>query len=148
MFVGSNFERKFRDTKIFSDRCKLSQDLIAQFPECVPVIVERANDEKRLPLISKKQFLVPHEMTFSSFFLTIRKRVFSNDSSIGGAVSSPPNERRSSRNLGIWLYAGKTPITSPSSKMSEIYHLNKDIDGFLYLQYRGEHVFGSSAPSA
>lgn len=130
-------QRRFREMKTFTERCNLSKDLIDQYPHCVPVIVERASDEKRLPNIDKRQFLVPHEMVFGSFFYTIRKRLgMSTTPGSGAAVNSS--------SLGVWIYAGKTPITTPSSKMSEIYHYYKDNDGFLYLQYKGEHVFGGS----
>lgn len=120
----------FRESKSFSERCELSRELISQYPHCVPVIVERASDENKLPLIDKKQYLVPHEMNFGTFFFTIRKRLASTSPLTTGS-------------LGIWIYAGKNPITTHSSKMSEIYHLYKDMDGFLYLKYKGENAFGS-----
>ena len=150
--------RSFRDTKTFIERCNLSRDLIAQYPHCIPVVVERAPDETRLPIIDKKQFLVPHEMLFGSFFFMIRKRIGefqehekrrtqtpSASLSFASAFTSFAKASDvASAQIGMWLYAGKLPITTPSSKMSEIYHYYKDNDGFLYLKYRGENVFGSS----
>lgn len=121
---------KFRETKSFNQRCDLSRDLLAQFPHSIPVIVERARDEIRLPIIDKKQYLVPHDMPFSKFFFVIRHRLGVTDKNSGLS------------NLGIWIYSGKHPITSPSATMSEIYSHYRDNDGFLYLQYRGENVFG------
>ena len=123
-------QRKFRETKSFNQRCDLSRDLLAQFPRSIPVIVERGTDEFRLPIIDKKQYLVPQDMTFSKFFFVIRHRLGLNDKSSGLS------------NLGVWIYSGKHPITSPSATMSEIYSHYRDNDGFLYLQYRGENVFG------
>jgi GABA(A) receptor-associated protein len=122
--------RKFRESKTFSQRCILSSEILSKYPNCVPVIVEKSSGETKLKHIDKKQYLVPQEMNFSTFFFTIRKR-------LGVGIES-----KSSSNVGIWIYAGKTPITNPSLKMSEVYNYYKDNDGFLYLQYKSENVFG------
>lgn len=36
-------------------------------------------------------------------------------------------------------------IPQTSASMEQIYHENKDQDGFLYTQYTGENVFGFSS---
>ena len=146
------FYRSFRESKTFTQRCELSTELMEQFPNCVPVIVERARDETRIPNINKRQYLVPQEMTFARFFIVIRSRLgiqsgTNTEDNFNHQQQKSYAQRargggRGGASLGIWIYSGKTPITSPSAKMSEIYNYYKDNDGFLYLQYKGENVFG------
>lgn len=125
----------FRDARDFVSRLKLSGDLREQYPHCLPVIVERASTETTLPMIDKRQFLVPATMTVGNFLCIVRERL--------GLPSR----------TSLWLYVGRHALSSHSSPMIESYTNYCDPDGFLYLQYRGEDAFGSlelpaTAPSA
>lgn len=114
----------YREARDFTSRQELSASLREKYPACVPVIVERADCEKTLPVIDKRQFLAPYSMTVGSFLFIVRTRL--------GLPSQ----------TSLWLYAGKTALSQNSDSMADAYKAYHDTDGFLYLQYRGEDAFG------
>jgi GABA(A) receptor-associated protein len=73
--------------------------------------------------IDKKKYLVPSDLTCGQFLYVIRKRL------------KLPAE------MAIFLYVdGKLP---PSTAMlNAIYETHKDKDGFLYMSYSNDNVFG------
>ena len=115
----------YRDERDFCQRKHLSDALMQQYPNCIPVIVERSVIEIDLPIIDKRQYLVPHTMNVGNFLFMIRRRL--------GIASW----------VGIWIYTGKYPLSVASIPLIEIYNNYRDPDGFLYIQYRGEDRFGS-----
>ena len=113
----------FQSNNGFEERLNESTKIIEKYPSRVPIIVER--DEKciNIPLIDKKKYLVPSDITVGQFMYIIRKRIkLDEDKSMFIIVNNtlPPTA---------------TPIM-------DIYNQYKDKDGFLYITYSGENTFG------
>ncbi|XP_023518800.1 autophagy-related protein 8C-like [Cucurbita pepo subsp. pepo] len=93
-----------------------------KYPDRVPVIVEKAGRSK-IADIDKNKYLVPADITVGQFVYVVRKRI------------------KLSSEKTIFVFV-KDTLPSTGALMSAIYEENKDEDGFLYLSYSGENVFG------
>lgn len=113
---------EFKKTNSFEKRKAESDKIMSKYPDRIPVIVERGNDQ--IEDIDKHKFLVPSDLTIGQFMMVIRKR-----------MQLAPDQ-------AIFLFINNTlPIAA--SLMSQVYREHKDIDGFLYVTYSGESTFGS-----
>lgn len=73
--------------------------------------------------IDKKKYLVPADLTCGQFLYVIRKRL------------KLPSEK------ALFLFVNGT-IPATASMMNTIYEQHHDKDGFLYMSYSEENVFG------
>lgn len=113
---------KFQFT--FEERCQESYRVMEKYPERIPVICEKNNNNKNsLPEIDKHKFLLHHDLTVGQFIYVIKKRMNLNSEE------------------AIFLFVSNT-IPSSSTLMSVLYKRYRDPDGFLYIQYTKENVFG------
>jgi len=113
----------FKLTCPFEKRRQLSTKILATYPDRVPVIVERA-PKTTVPLIDRKKFLAPGDITVAKFISEIRKHIeLSSDKS-------------------IFIFVGNNQMPPSASVMSQIYEKYADEDGFLYVMYSGENTFG------
>ena len=116
---------KFKTEYTFQQRFNESSRVMNKYPDRIPIICEKMNNNKNkdFPTIDKSKYLVPKDLTLSQFIYVIRNRM------------KLPSEK------AIFLFVGgKIP---PSSELIlNIYSLHKDQDGFLYITYSGENVFG------
>ncbi|KAL5274467.1 MAP1LC3A family protein [Megaselia abdita] len=94
------------------------------YPTKVPVIVERYNNESDLPTLNKKKFLVPQEITMSQFLTIIKKRL-----EIGPTKA-------------LFLLINSRTLAPLSKTLAEIYGEHRNTDGFLYITYSSQEVFG------
>jgi GABA(A) receptor-associated protein len=110
-----------------------SERIRRRYPDRIPVIVEpllsssssSSSNEVRLTRLENEKFLVPSELSFGQFAYNIRRRL----------------RLRSEHALFFYIGSyGKQPLLN--STMELLYHQNKDIDGFLYVCYAEEKVFG------
>tara|TARA_B110000211_G_C14032913_1_gene533064 strand:- start:55 stop:405 length:351 start_codon:yes stop_codon:yes gene_type:complete len=92
------------------------------YPNRIPVIVEK-NKDSDIINIRKNKYLVPQDLTISQFLYVIRKRIKLTDEQ------------------SIFIFIGNK-IPCPHSLIKEIYIKEKHTDGFLYVKYSGENVFG------
>ncbi|XP_069911058.1 microtubule-associated proteins 1A/1B light chain 3C-like isoform X3 [Oryctolagus cuniculus] len=102
-------------------------------PKQDPVIVERYPREKLLSLLDKTKFLVPQELTMSQFLSIIRSRMVLRATE------------------AFYLLVDNKSLVSMSMTMAEIYQDYKDKDGFVYMTYASQEMFGCSelaAPSS
>jgi hypothetical protein len=76
--------------------------------------------------IDKKKYLVPSDLTCGQFIYVVRRR-----------LHLPPEQ-------AIYLFCSNGVIPSSSSLMSSLYQDHGDPDGFLYMKYTGENVFGGT----
>jgi GABA(A) receptor-associated protein len=82
-------------------------------------------NEITLARLENEKFLVPSELSFGQFAYNIRRRL----------------RLRAEHALFFYIGTyGKQPILS--STMEVLYNENKDLDGFLYVCYADEKVFG------
>ncbi|KAL6195061.1 hypothetical protein ACLB2K_030683 [Fragaria x ananassa] len=92
-------------------------------PEKVPVIVEKAI-KSDIADIDKNKYLVPGDFTVGHFAYVVRERI-----KLGAEKA-------------IFIFVNNL-LPPQAALMSSIYEQNKDEDGFLYMTYSGENVFGS-----
>ena len=113
--------KKFKDSHDFEDRKEESDRIRAKYPSRIPVIVEPY--DHNVPMIDRKKFLVPDDLSFANFIYVIRKRIQLN------------NE------ISLYLFVNGKLMNS-GNFLSSIYDTYKDKDGFLYVVYSTEATFG------
>jgi microtubule-associated protein 1 light chain len=118
--------KPFKQRKSFASRRDEVAGIRAKFPSKIPVIVERYHKEKSLPMLDKTKFLVPQELTLSQFVTIIRNR-----------MSLSPTQ-------SFYLIVNNKSLASMSTTLQEVYKEEKDEDGFLYMTYASQEMFGSS----
>ncbi|KAF6734189.1 Microtubule-associated proteins 1A/1B light chain 3C [Oryzias melastigma] len=96
----------------------------SKFPNKIPVIIERYDKEKFLPPLDKTKFLVPHELTMTQFVTIIRNR-----------MALLPSQ-------AFYLLINSSGLPSMSLTMAQVYRDHQDEDGFLYMTYASQEMFG------
>jgi GABA(A) receptor-associated protein len=101
-----------------------SNQIKSKYPNRVPIIIERSSGcASDIPYIDKNKYLIPYDFSFGQFIYVIRKR-----------LSLSPDK-------AIFLFVNNILPTS-SELMIDIYNKHSNIDGFVYIDYTGESVFG------
>ena len=114
----------FKYEYTFEQRLEESLRVLQKYPDRIPVICEKnKKSSKNCPNIDKIKYLVPKDLTMGQFLYVIRKR-----------LNFPPEK-------AIFLFVGNL-ITPSTASVNEIYNNYKDKDGFLYITYSLENVFG------
>lgn len=114
----------FKRTYSFKDRFKESSRIMNIYPDRLPIICERSeNAPSDCPVIDKKKYLIPRDLTVGQFLYVIRNRL------------KLPAEK------ALFLFI-KGTIPATSHYMDLIYDCYKDDDGFLYITYTFENTFG------
>eukprot|EP00051_Salpingoeca_urceolata_P026243 m.476594 g.476594 ORF g.476594 m.476594 type:complete len:138 (+) comp20582_c0_seq1:351-764(+) len=123
----------FREKHSLEDRKAEVQKVIQNpaYQNCIPVIAEKNPTCKNLQAMSKRKFLLPNDMTLAHFMQVIRKRIGLQPSS---ALFMQVETWRD----------GKTTHDSPptSETMARLYQDYKADDGFLYVVYSEDDVYG------
>jgi GABA(A) receptor-associated protein len=118
----SEFKKKYP----FSCRQNESYTIRLKYPDRIPVICEKSYArDNSVPEIDKKKYLVPMDLTVGQFAYVIRRR-----------IRLPPERC-------IFLFVNQR-IPSCTEQISSLYESFRDADGFLYVSYKGENVFGGS----
>ncbi len=108
--------------KTFKERVEESHKIKTKYPDRVPVICEK-NPGSGLDVLDKRKYLVPNDLTATQFLFIIRKRL------------------KLASEKGIFLFVNNM-IAPSTHTMIELYNEYKDDDGFLYMNYTEENVFG------
>ncbi|XP_032626984.1 microtubule-associated protein 1 light chain 3 gamma [Chelonoidis abingdonii] len=127
---SSQSVRPFKLRKSFATRLEEGAGIRAKFPTKIPVIVERYQKEKYLPLLDKTKFLVPQELTMTQFITIIRSRMALNATQ------------------AFYLLVNNKSLASMSLTLAEVYRDYKDEDGFVYMTYASQEMFGCLLPAA
>ncbi|XP_041982973.1 uncharacterized protein LOC121736016 [Aricia agestis] len=122
--VNHNVKECFKTKKTYLSRKEEVKAIKSKFPTKVPLIVERYEKERSLPTFDKKKFLVPEDITMSQFLVVIRNRI------------------RIKPNQALYLIINNRSMLSMSLTMAQAYDLYGDEDGFLYITYASQEVFG------
>ncbi|XP_035164589.1 microtubule-associated proteins 1A/1B light chain 3C-like, partial [Oxyura jamaicensis] len=92
------------------------------------VVVERYQKEKNLPPLSRTKFLVSQDLPLAQFAVTLRTRL---------CLASSQT---------LYLLVNNRGLPNMTVTMQELYRDNKDEDGFLYLTYASQEMFGGLLP--
>ncbi|XP_052471167.1 microtubule-associated proteins 1A/1B light chain 3C-like [Carassius gibelio] len=114
----------FKQRKCLATRKDEVCTIRSKFPNKLPVIVERYLREKKLPLLDKTKFLVPHELTLGQFLSLIRSKMALEASQ------------------ALYLLISGKNVSCLSASMGEVYSQFRDPDGFLYITYASQDMFG------
>ena len=96
-----------------------------QYPDKIPVIVEKDPRAKTLNDIDKTKYLVPCVITVAQFTFMIRKRLQLNESE------------------ALFLIAKEKYTISGETNMNDVYQKYSDKeDGYLYITYSSKEIWG------
>eukprot|EP01089_Gocevia_fonbrunei_P007973 TRINITY_DN19444_c0_g1_i1.p1 TRINITY_DN19444_c0_g1~~TRINITY_DN19444_c0_g1_i1.p1 ORF type:complete len:120 (-),score=21.42 TRINITY_DN19444_c0_g1_i1:59-418(-) len=113
----------FKLTNTLKKRTSISSKLLASHPDKIPIIVERQPNSDAPP-IPKHKFLAPGDLTVAGFISEIRKQL-----PIGSETA-------------IFIFVNQNTLPASSALLSTIYEQHKDEDGFLYILYTKENIYG------
>lgn len=117
---------RFKNKYTFEERKKQVSDVLVKHPDRIPIICERHElTSKQCPEIDKKKYLVPIDLTVGQFLYVIRNRL------------------QISPNKSIFLFINEV-IPYTSALLYNYYTNYRDDDGYLYIKYTFEGVFGSN----
>ncbi|XP_066450654.1 microtubule-associated proteins 1A/1B light chain 3C [Eleutherodactylus coqui] len=116
--------KPFKQKKNFATRKSEVITIKAKFPTKIPVIIERYKREKYLPLLNKKKFLAPRDLPMSQFVTIIRNRM------------------NLSASQAFYILVNEKRLVSMCLTLSELYRDHQDEDGFLYMTYASQEMFG------
>ena len=101
--------------------------ILEKYPDRIPIICEHAPNtmfyNSTVPALDKRKFLVPNDITVGQFIFVVRKRL-----------------QLSPEKAVFFFVNGSMP--SPMALISTVYEEQRDEDGFLYMAYSGDYVFG------
>ena len=120
MYSSISFKHEFR----FQDRLDEARRVLNKYPDRIPIICERSSTSTiDCPIIDKRKYLVPRDLTMGQFLYVIRKRL------------------RLLPEKALFLFVNGT-IPPTTSLINEVYNRHRDDDGYLYITYSQENTFG------
>ncbi len=120
--MSNRNRNRYKQEHTFEERYQESSKIRDKYPDRIPIIVEQGTS-CNLPPIDKKKYLVPMDLTVGQFIHTIRKR-----------MKLDPEK-------AIFIFINNV-LPPTSAILANIYDEYVDDDGFLYITYNGENVFG------
>ena len=114
--------RDYRITKTYDERLEESTRMRNKYPDRIPVICQKT-PQSTLSALYKSKYLVPKDLTSSQFLIVIRKRL------------------QLTSEIALFIFIDAT-LPSTALTFEELYATFKSKDGFLYVSYAEENVFG------
>lgn len=106
----------------FQRRLEESANVLNKFPDRLPVIIESGRDDETR-LLPKRKYLVPRTLTMDHLIYIVRKQL------------------QLSKDESIFIYV-RGLLLNPSMILPDVYERYASSDGFLYITYAFESVFG------
>jgi len=117
-------DNNYKKNTSFEQRKNESERILNKYPDRIPIICEQSNNSK-LQKLTKSKFLVPKDLTAGQFAYVIRKKIKLN------------------QEQAIFLFINNT-LPPTASMIGNLYNEHKDVDGFLYVVFSEEAVFGGN----
>ena len=114
---------KYKKSKTFEERNAEYKRVIKLQPKKVPIICEKA-PSTRIPEIDKTKYLVDENLSMPQFIASIRKRLDLDEKE------------------ALFLLANGKITLPQNESIKTIYKKYKDKDGFLYIAYAAEEIWG------
>jgi GABA(A) receptor-associated protein len=114
-----------------SERLSYSKKLTENYPDCVPILLSKRQDDKILQDIDKNKYLIPKNLNLTDFLCIIRRKI------------------NLTEHQAIFVFIVVFNATSNSSFLipynltfGELYSQHMSDDNFLYMVYTTENTFG------
>ncbi|XP_050374541.1 autophagy-related protein 8i-like [Argentina anserina] len=117
--------KSFKQEIPFAKRVEESRNVLADYPDRVPVIVEKYA-KCSLPQMDKRRYLVPRDMSVGQFMYNLSSRL------------------RLEPGKALFVFV-KNTLPAVASMMNFVYESYKEEDGFLYMCYSTEKTFGHAS---
>ena len=114
---------KFKEQRTFEQRKKENEKVSKDHPTKITIICEKAPNAKLID-IPKTKYLVDKTLTLPQFYATIKKQLKVDEKE------------------AIFLLVNGKFTLSQNESMGDIYKKFKDKDGFLYIAYTSEEIWG------
>ena len=114
---------KFKEERTFEQRKKENEIVFKDYPTKITIICEKAPNAKLIE-IPKTKYLVDKTVKSSQFYATIK------------------NHLKIDEKEAIFLLINGKITLSQNETMGEIYKKYKDKDGFLYIAYASQEIWG------
>ena len=114
---------KFKNNHSLDNRIIESNRIRKKYENRVPLIVLK-DKSSNLPEIEPYKFLAPDDITLGQFMHVLRKKIKLDDTQ------------------SLFCFVNENVLVNTAQTMMNIYNDNKDEDGFIYLTYCSENVFG------
>ena len=114
---------KFKKEKTFEERRAEYERIITEYPKKIPLICEKAPNSK-LRNIDKTKYLVDGSLSLPQFTASIKTKLDIDEKD------------------ALFLLANGKRILPQNETIGTIYKKYKNKDGFLYIAYAAEEVWG------
>ena len=102
------------------------EQLLKEYQDKIPIVLEPNESSKNGYIISQNKFLVPKLYTFHELVFLIRKKLKLNQSE------------------SLFITVGDSSFPSMNKSLNSIYNEYKSPDGFLYVYYSSEAIWGTT----